>query len=326
MNRVKVSTAFTLIELLVVVAIIALLISILLPGLNDAREQARRAKCGANLHSIGTALFACGSENNGFLPHWDDGGAALGTPRVMYTWVDALFDMDYIGDVRVTLCPTDTREDAPMVARGIDWSFNFVDRFGVGERLRAGVRTSYAQNLLAVGWNQNQNRHQDAARQVQAMDGWWTWIGNLQAMWLMRWGSRGDPVGTPLWQGAMSGWRHGKNFSANTLFMDGHVGVLVPRPQQTLRDWRTKTVDTVQAFTWLPGEQSWRRDWNSYGWGPAPGEIEDYRPRFPAQNRNRDEEAPALSFGKGMPEHLDLNWRTANRMWRKLPSDVESRR
>lgn len=54
---------FTLIELLVVVAIIALLISILLPSLQGAREQAKQAYCLANMGSIGKASNAYASED-----------------------------------------------------------------------------------------------------------------------------------------------------------------------------------------------------------------------------------------------------------------------
>ncbi len=60
--------AFTLVELLVVIGIIALLISILLPALNRARDAANTIACQANLRSIGQATAIYLSENKGAIP------------------------------------------------------------------------------------------------------------------------------------------------------------------------------------------------------------------------------------------------------------------
>ena len=57
---------FTLIELLVVVAIIALLVSILIPSLQHARELGRRALCMSNLHHIGLAMQMYANDNKGY--------------------------------------------------------------------------------------------------------------------------------------------------------------------------------------------------------------------------------------------------------------------
>lgn len=122
--------AFTLIELLVVVAIIALLISILVPSLQRARDQSRGTVCLSNLHSLSVAVVMYTDANNGRFP---TAGYNHGSGDVEENaWLNQM--KAETGDNRnVARCPAD---------KSVHWT-----QPDTSNRLR---RTSYASNFYTI--------------------------------------------------------------------------------------------------------------------------------------------------------------------------------
>ena len=84
--------AFTLIELMIVVSIIAVLISILLPSLAAAREQAKIVKCSSQLRALGTAANYYASDQGGWVPGETGFDEVAGEgPHVLYAEVLARY-------------------------------------------------------------------------------------------------------------------------------------------------------------------------------------------------------------------------------------------
>jgi len=132
--RRNTSNAFTLIEILVVISIIALLIAILLPSLNNARAQSKRTVCMTRLRTLGQGLAMYADENRDRLVP----GRMPKQKRIPYG--DNLRDDQALGNEAFNL-------DPPIV----DVRKGEMAGFGRDDHARKGVRTALHERHLGTG-------------------------------------------------------------------------------------------------------------------------------------------------------------------------------
>ena len=97
--------AFSLVELLVVIALIVLVVSLVIPALGRARDQANVTVCRANLRSLALASLAYASQHDSVLPT----GATVNNPHT--DLIEMLSAGSYVDVVETYYCPSETRPE-----------------------------------------------------------------------------------------------------------------------------------------------------------------------------------------------------------------------
>ncbi len=119
MNR----KAFTLIELLVVIAIIALLMAILMPALNRAKEQSRAVTCRSNLRQIGVGAQMYADAWNNQIPRGAWSGAPVPWFVLYLPYLSHRQDLKDYRSVGIYRCPSYPDKEQTVCFVVNNWDF-----------------------------------------------------------------------------------------------------------------------------------------------------------------------------------------------------------
>jgi prepilin-type N-terminal cleavage/methylation domain-containing protein/prepilin-type processing-associated H-X9-DG protein len=223
---------FTLVELLVVIGIISILIAMLLPALNKAREAAKSVSCLSNMRQVMQGLIMYAQDNHGALPpfYWPASGIS---------WAGRLGAKPggYFQDPRIFICPGRTQ---------------IADNLNLPNRLRAASAASSdwygvsytANGKGAMGSSQQIKLGRPGANPSGFMVLTEEYTDNYSGIYLTGyyWDYPGD-VNAKMWMHTQG--------MVNCAFLDGHAAS-VPT---SLVGWDAKT------HLWMPKaiDYNWRR-------------------------------------------------------------------
>ena len=157
-------SAFTLIELLVVIAIISILMGLLMPAVQKAREAAARISCANNLKQIGLAMHNYEGAFQKFPPSRLGSGMATWMVLILpFIEQDNLYRQWNLGasyyqqnttarqtPVKIYFCPSRRASDTPPIVSisGDQWSGG-----GPGSPMVPGALGDYAANIGTTGFD-----------------------------------------------------------------------------------------------------------------------------------------------------------------------------
>jgi prepilin-type N-terminal cleavage/methylation domain-containing protein/prepilin-type processing-associated H-X9-DG protein len=245
--------AFTLIEMLVVIAIMALLMSLLVPGLSSARGVAARMGCASNMKQIGTAFMAYTAEHEGRFPSSVASGS--GSSYKVIGWDDQLAPYDGRGELsdevkeipflnpnnytgenaRLYKCPASPYHDTQPGYR-----ISYVAHATTPMDPNTGERRwgSYTRGIVTGGNKDDYANDQEVIRSLSSFEiptparsillfEWHVYfhdMGSGPISWLQKvQAAHADSLNTGWFPTLEDQWVHGKLYKMNFLFADGSV-------------------------------------------------------------------------------------------------------